>query len=962
MSTASLVHPDDRRLPDLPDRGRADAVRVLGAREHNLRDIDVDIPKGELVVFTGVSGSGKSSLAFDTIYAEGRRRYVESLSTYARQFLGQMEKADFDRISGLSPTISIEQKTTASNPRSTVGTVTEIYDHLRVLYAQLGTQHCHECGREVTSMSTDSVVEEVLELEDGTKFMVLAPLIRNRKGEYRELFEDLRESGFTRVRIDGEMRLLEEIDELELHVRHDIDVVVDRLIARPESHDRIRESIELALDTGEGRCIVALPDEETDGDRERLFSTERACTYCEVAFPELTHQSFSFNSPLGRCPECKGIGTTPQVDPRRFVIDDSESLRGGCVEAIGPAPETPNGESFNYADQVADCWAALKSYADERGFDLEAAWRDLDPELRESICHGDPSAEFPGIAPMIEEAYDAARKKSAREFFEEFIDDATCSACGGARLRPKSRAVRFRGRSLGAVGDLEIDEALEFFEDVELEGVEERVGADLVAETRSRLSFLTEVGVEYLTLNRAATTLSGGESQRVRLASQLGSDLSGILYVLDEPSIGLHQRDNRLLLGTLERLRDDGNTVIVVEHDLETMRRADHLIDFGPGAGVRGGAIVGTGSVEQLEEESRSVTGAYLAGRREIDVPDQRRDGSGESLVVRGARANNLEAIDVEFPAGTFICVTGVSGAGKSSLVNETLYPAIARNVYYKHRSVGRHEAIEGLELFDKVVEIDQSPIGRTPRSTAATYTKVFDHIRELFANLPTSQMYGFDKGRFSFNTDGGRCPECSGQGVRKIEMNFLSDVYVTCETCLGKRYNETTLRVNYRGHTIADVLEMTVAEASDLLGEHPKIRRILQTLLDVGLDYVRLGQPSHTLSGGEAQRVKISRELAKVATGDTLYILDEPTTGLHFDDIQNLLDVIDQLVEDGNTVVVIEHDLDIVKCADHVIDLGPEGGQQGGELVAAGTPEEIARHDQSYTGRFLRELLPNVE
>jgi len=962
MSTGTLVHPDDRTLPELPDRQRHHSVRIQGAREHNLKEIDVEIPKKKLVVFTGVSGSGKSSLAFDTLYAEGRRRYVESLSTYARQFLGQMEKADYDRLSGLSPTISIEQKTTGSNPRSTVGTVTEIYDHLRVLFAQLGRQHCHECGRPVTSMSTDRIVEEVLELEEGTKFMVLAPLIRNRKGEYRDLFEDLRESGFTRARIDGEMQKLEEVDELELHVRHDIDAVVDRLVARPETEGRVRESVELALETGEGRCIALVPGGDDESARERLFSTERACTHCDVAFPELTHQSFSFNSPLGRCPECRGIGTTPQVDPRRFVIDDSRSLTEGCIEAIGPHPETSEGESFNYADQVSDCWGALIDYAEIRGFDLETPWRRLDPELREAICRGDDGADFPGVAPMVADAHDGAKKKSVREFFEEFIDDAPCGACDGTRLRPESRAVRFRDRSIGEIGDLEIDDALEAFEGIELEGVEARVGADLVSEIRSRLSFLTEVGVDYLTLNRAATTLSGGESQRVRLASQLGSDLSGILYVLDEPSIGLHQRDNRLLLGTLERLRDEGNTVIVVEHDLETMRHADHLVDFGPGAGVEGGEIVATGTFEEVRQHPRSITGAYLAGRRSIEVPDQRREGTGESLVVKGARANNLDAVDAEFPAGTFICVTGVSGAGKSSLVNETLYPAVARNVYYKHRSVGRHETIEGLELFDKVIEIDQSPIGRTPRSTAATYTKVFDHVRELFANLPTSEMYGFDKGRFSFNTDGGRCPECSGQGVRTIEMNFLSDVYVTCETCLGKRYNETTLRVNYRGRTIADVLDMTVAEASELFSEHPKIRRILRTLLDVGLDYVQLGQPSHTLSGGEAQRVKISRELAKVATGDTLYILDEPTTGLHFDDIQNLLDVIDQLVEAGNTVVVIEHDLDIIKSADHVIDLGPEGGDGGGELVASGTPEEVARREDSHTGRYLRDALPSFD
>jgi excinuclease ABC subunit A len=953
----SLVNPRDVELPDLPDRDEREEIAVEGAREHNLADLDIAIPKQSLVVFTGVSGSGKSSLAFDTIYAEGRRRYVESLSTYARQFLGQMEKADYDRISGLSPTISIEQKTTASNPRSTVGTVTEIYDHMRVFYAQLGTQHCHNCDRPVTSMSTDSVVEQVLELDEGTKFRVLAPLVRNRKGEYEDLFQDLRDGGFVRARVDDEIVMLENLEKVELQKKHDIDVIVDRLVARSDNQSRVRESVELALDVGEGRCLIDVPDRE-DGDREKLYSTERACTHCNIAFPELTHQSFSFNSPVGQCPTCRGIGTTPQVEPSLFVIDETKSMADGAIEAIGPDPEDSDHAEFKYAEHVDEAWEALRGYADDEDIDLQAAWSELDPEDRRRVCSGDQSHGFEGIAAFVERAKRSANKTSVRNFFEEFITDRTCPDCDGARLREESRAVMFRDRSISDVCGAEIGKAVEFFESVELEGLEERIGRDLISEIRNRLSFLVDVGLDYLSVNRAATTLSGGESQRVRLASQLGSDLSGVLYVLDEPSIGLHHRDNKLLLDTLERLRDEGNTVIVVEHDPETMRKADHLVDFGPGAGSKGGEIVATGSVEEVEQEPRSVTGAYLSGRRQIEVPEERREGDGDALTIRGARANNLKDIDVEFPTGTFTCVTGVSGAGKSSLVNETMYPAVARHVYYKHRSVGPHEAIEGLNLFDKVIEIDQSPIGRTPRSTAATYTKVFDHIRELFAELPTSQMYGFDKGRFSFNTDGGRCPDCNGRGVQKIEMNFLADVYVTCETCLGERYDETTLRVAYRGHSIADVLDMTVGEAIDLLGQHPKIRRILQTLLDVGLDYVRLGQPSHTLSGGEAQRVKLSRELAKVATGETLYILDEPTTGLHFDDIQNLLGVIDQLVEGGNTVVVIEHNLDIVKCADHVIDLGPEGGDAGGHLVAAGTPEEVAECEDSYTGKFLEDVL----
>jgi len=958
MSTSSMLDPRDVELPDVPLRDEHPTIRVEGAREHNLKDLDLAIPKGKFVVFTGVSGSGKSSLAFDTIYAEGRRRYVESLSTYARQFLGQMEKADFDRISGLSPTISIEQKTTGSNPRSTVGTVTEIYDHLRVFYAQLGEQHCHNCGRPVTSMSTDSIVEQILELDEGTKFMVLAPLVRNRKGEYEDLFEDLRDNGFVRARVDGEIRMLENVDKLELQKKHDIDVVVDRLVARPDSHGRIRESIEMALDVGGGHLIVDVPDRE-EGDDEKRYSTERACTHCDIAFPELTHQSFSFNSPVGQCSTCRGIGTTPQVDPSRFVLDESDSLADGAIEAIGPAPDNDEADDFKYAEHVEEAWEALFQYAAGTDIDLDAPWKDLSRKTRRRVSRGDRSEDFPGIAHFVDRAHDEARKKSVRDFFDEFITDRTCPDCEGARLRPESRAVLFRDRSIADVCGAEIAEAVDIFDAVELEGLEETIGRDLLSEIRARLSFLVDVGLDYLSLNRAATTLSGGESQRVRLASQLGSDLSGVLYVLDEPSIGLHHRDNRLLLDTLERLRDEGNTVIVVEHDLETMEAADHLVDFGPGAGANGGEIVATGSVEEVQSAERSVTGAYLDGRREIAVPDERRDGDGGEFTIRGARANNLDSIDVTFPTGTFTCVTGVSGAGKSSLVNETMYPAVARDVYYKHRSVGPHDAIEGLDAFDKVIEIDQSPIGRTPRSTTATYTKAFDHIRDFFANLPTSKMYGFDKGRFSFNTDGGRCPECGGRGVQKIEMNFLADVYVTCEACLGRRYDETTLRVGYRGHTIADVLEMTVEEAHELFEQHPKIRRILRTLLDVGLDYVRLGQPSHTLSGGEAQRVKLSRELAKVATGETLYILDEPTTGLHFDDIKNLLDVVDQLVEGGNTVVVIEHNLDIVKCADHVIDLGPEGGEQGGRLVAAGTPEEIAACEESYTGRYLRDVLP---
>lgn len=941
-----------------------DAIVVHGAREHNLQNLDLAIPKRKLIVFTGPSGSGKSSLAFDTIYAEGRRRYVESLSTYARQFLGQIEKPDFDLIGGLSPTISIEQKTSTNNPRSTVGTVTELHDHLRVLYARLGQQMCHECGRPITSMSKEAIIGSVLSLEEGTKFMVLAPLIRNRKGEYRDLFEDLRQDGFIRARIDGDIVNLEDVDKVDLHTRHDIDVVVDRLIAKEGKQQRITDSIELALSTAGGRCIIVTPATGDKQARERLYSTERACTHCNIAFPELTHQSFSFNSPLGMCPDCQGIGTTQQVAPQSLVIDASKSIAEGAVEAIGPDPETDRGERFKHAESVSKVWKLLKTTAKARDIDLERPWSELTSDERDVVLFGPEEATkksykgFEGVVPFVAKAHKKARKKSTREFFGEFQEPAPCPSCDGTRLRPESRAVIFKDKSLAEIGDLDIDQARGFFEEVELEGRDAVIGSDLIAEIRERLGFLLDVGLDYLSLGRAATTLSGGESQRIRLASQLGSELSGILYVLDEPSIGLHARDHRRLLETLQSLRDQGNSVLVVEHDRDTMEHADLIIDFGPGAGREGGEIVAMGSPKEIVDNTHSLTADYLAGRKQIAVPDERRPTDTPSFWIRGARHNNLKGFDARFPTGTFTCVTGVSGAGKSSLVNETLYPAIARHVYFKHRSVGAHDEIEGLELFDKIIKIDQSPIGRTPRSNPATYTKVFDHIRDLFANLPESRMYGFDKGRFSFNVKEGRCEECKGQGVQTVEMSFLADVYVPCDACMGKRFDPTTLRVKYRGHSINDVLDMTIAEAAEVFDKHPKISRIMQTLLDVGLDYIQLGQPSPTLSGGEAQRVKLSRELAKIATGDTLYILDEPSTGLHFHDIQKLLGVVDQLVDAGNTVVMIEHNIDIIKCADYLIDIGPEGGQEGGHLVAAGTPEEVAQVDESYTGTFLREAL----
>ncbi len=931
---------------------RAPEIRVLGARQHNLRGVDLRLPKQKLLVFSGVSGSGKSSMAFDTLYAEGRRRYLESLSTYARQFLGQVEKPDFDQITGLSPTISIEQKTTGSNPRSTVGTITEIHDHLRVLWARLGTQHCHECGEAVESTSAEAIVEELASLPEGSKFMLLAPLVRNRKGEYRELFEELRKNGFVRARIDGEIRVLDEVEMLDLHQRHDIEVVVDRLVSRPGAISRIRTSVEQALDEGDGECLAVAPPGQALGWEEKLFNIERSCQSCGISFPPLTHQSFSFNSPLGMCPCCEGIGTTRQVEPSLMVVDASLSVREGAVVAIDVEPGSRRG-TFQWSEEVAPMWETLLALEEEGKVDLDVAFEELSRRQRRGVMEGRGIGGFDGLVAFVEEAYRKASTKGAKDFFEEFMGRRQCPECQGRRLRPESRAVRFRDCSMGAINAMDIVDARQFVDEVELEGREVLIGEEIMAELRRRLRFLDEVGLSYLTLNRAAASLSGGESQRIRLASQLGSELSGVLYILDEPSIGLHQRDHNRLLSTLEELRDEGNTVVVVEHDRETMERADVLVDFGPGAGKEGGEIVAQGPPEVVARAEGSVTAKYLSGERRLAWPEERREPR-EGVWVRGARANNLKDIDVHIPSEAFVCVSGVSGAGKSTLVNEILYPAIARRVYFKHRTVGAHDVLEGIERFDKIIDIDQSPIGRTPRSNPGTYTKVFDHIRKFYAALPQAKMYGFTKSRFSFNVKGGRCEACKGAGAKKVEMNFLADVYVPCNSCLGKRFNPATLRVRYKGQSIADVLQMTIAEAAELFEAHPKIRRYLQTLLDVGLEYMRLGQPSPTLSGGEAQRVKLSRELAKIATGDTLYILDEPSTGLHFEDVRKLLKVVNQLVDAGNTVVMIEHNIDIIACADHVIDMGPEGGDEGGHVVAQGTPEEVAKVEGSYTGTFL--------
>jgi excinuclease ABC subunit A len=942
-----------------------DHVLIRGAREHNLRGIDVRIPKKKLVVFTGVSGSGKSSLAFDTLYAEGQRRYVESLSAYARQFLGQMEKPRYDTIRGLSPTISIEQKTTGSNPRSTVGTITEIADYLRVLYARVGAQHCHACGRPVKSQTAEQIAREILSAPEGAKLSILAPLLSNRKGEHRELLAEARRAGFVRLRVDGEILPAEEVVALDKRKKHTVEAVVDRLVVPARGagarvgQARVTDSVETALRVGDGMLIVAAP-----GERDRVFSERMACPDCGISFPELTPQSFSFNSPQGMCVECNGLGSKVEIDPDLVVPDDSQSLDQGAVRSWGPDVSTKTGWAHGFRAQICQ----------QLGIDFDRPLRQLPRRQREQLLWGAGDRVFrvrwegksgqgsldttwEGVVPRLTRRFRQTTSESAKRWYAQFIGDARCSSCGGSRLRRESAAVRVGDRTLVEVSALTVDQAREFFGGLRLEGARRQIASEVLKEVRGRLDFLASVGLGYLSLDRAGPTLSGGESQRIRLASQVGSELTGVIYILDEPSIGLHQRDNERLLATLERMRDIGNTVVVVEHDEETIRRADFVLDFGPGAGVEGGRIVHAGTPASLERNRRSLTGAYLARRREVPVPAQRRRASG-GLKVLGARENNLAGIDVEFPLGVLTAVTGVSGAGKSTLVNDVLYPALARRYHGAARRVGRHRDVSGAEQLDKVIDIDQKPIGRTPRSNPATYIKVFDEIRGFFAQLPDARMHGYKPGRFSFNVKGGRCEACQGDGVRRIEMHFLPDVYVKCEECRGKRFNEATLRVAFRGRSIADVLELTVREAAELFAAHPKVREPLELLAAVGLDYLHLGQPSPTLSGGEAQRIKLARELARRATGRTLYILDEPTTGLHFDDVRKLLEVLARLVDAGNTVIVIEHNLDVIKTADWVIDLGPEGGPDGGHLMATGTPEQVAGVAASHTGRFLRRVL----
>jgi excinuclease ABC subunit A len=936
-----------------------DHVLIRGAREHNLRGIDVRIPKKRLVVLTGVSGSGKSSLAFDTLYAEGQRRYVESLSAYARQFLGQMEKPRYDSIRGLSPTISIEQKTTGSNPRSTVGTITEIADYLRILFARVGVQHCHRCGRPVRGQTAEQIARELAALPEGTRLTLLARVLENRKGEHRELLAELRRAGFVRLRVDGEIRLAEEVPALDKRRKHSVEVVVDRLVVRPGLASRLTGSVETALRTGEGSLLAQIGEAP-----DRVFSEKMACAACGISFPELAPQAFSFNSPQGMCVACNGLGTRVEIDPDLVVPDESLSLDAGAIRPWGPDVSEKTGWVHGFRGQIVR----------QLGIDPKQPWREVPKRLREQLLHGAGERRFrvrwsgksgqgsfdqtwEGVIPRLMRRFRETGSERAKQWYGQWIGDARCSECGGSRLRPESAAVRVGGRTIVELSALTVDDAVAFFAALRLEGAARQIAAEVLKEIRGRLEFLASVGLGYLSLDRAGPSLSGGESQRIRLASQVGSELTGVIYILDEPSIGLHQRDNRRLLATLERMRDIGNTVVVVEHDEETIRAADHVIDFGPGAGVEGGSIVHAGTPASLAKSPRSLTGAYLSGRRAIPVPASRRRPTG-ALKVQGARENNLADLDVEFPLGVLVAVTGVSGAGKSTLVNDVLHPALARRFHGSSQRAGRHRALAGVEQLDKVIAIDQKPIGRTPRSNPSTYIKVFDEIRDFFAQLPEARLHGYKPGRFSFNVKGGRCEACQGDGMRTIEMHFLPDVFVRCEECNGRRFNEATLGVRFKGRSIADVLELTVREALELFDAHPRIREPLKLLADVGLDYVHLGQPSPTLSGGEAQRIKLARELAKRATGRTLYILDEPTTGLHFDDVRKLLDVLSRLVDAGNSVIVIEHNLDVIKTADRVIDLGPEGGPGGGQLVAQGTPEQVARIAASHTGRYLRRVL----
>jgi excinuclease ABC subunit A len=948
-----------------PVGGSSGRLVVRGAREHNLKNVNLELPRDSLIVFTGISGSGKSSLAFDTIYAEGQRRYVESLSSYARQFLGQMDKPDVDFIEGLSPAISIDQKSASRNPRSTVGTITEVYDYLRLLYARIGRPHCHNCGRPIARQTPEQIVDQVLALPEGTRFQVLAPVVQGRKGEFSSLFDDLSRRGFVRARVDGEVKELTEKIKLDRYFQHDIAVIVDRLVIKEGIESRLTDSIETALKLAEGTAAIDIVD---DPSEDILFSQHFACTFCGLSFDELAPRNFSFNSPYGACEHCDGLGTHLEVDPELVIRDPDLTLEEGAI-----APWS--GRSLEYFDRL------LTSVATTYKFKTNVPFRKLSKKAQEIILYGSDDKEihvryknrfnrirsywttFEGVIPWLERRRDETDSEFARERYEQYFREIPCPKCGGARLRPESLAVTIGDVNIHELTNMPIGDADAFLRKLEFDERETMIAERVLKEIHARLGFLLDVGLDYLTLARGSATLAGGEAQRIRLATQIGSGLVGVLYILDEPSIGLHQRDNRRLIDTLIRLRDIGNTLIIVEHDEETIRTADHVVDIGPGAGEHGGSIVYTGAFDGLLREPNSLTGDYLVGRRSIEVPKKRRAGNGESIVVRGAREHNLKKIDVSIPLGAFVCVTGVSGSGKSTLVNDVLYRSVHQVLVRNARLVpGKHTRIEGLDHVDKVIDIDQSPIGRTPRSNPATYTGVFDHIRKLFAKTQDARRRGYQPGRFSFNVRGGRCEACAGEGTIKIEMHFLPDVYVPCEVCKGKRYNRETLEVRYKGKNISEVLDMSVSEACEFFSAIPPIARHMDTLRDVGLGYIKLGQPAPTLSGGEAQRVKLSTELAKRSTGKTLYILDEPTTGLHFDDVAKLLGVLHRLVDAGNTVVVIEHNLDVIKTSDHIIDLGPEGGAGGGEVVAAGTPEKVAATSRSYTGQYLKPLLKAKE
>ena len=937
------------------------SIIIKGAKEHNLKDINIEIPRDKLVVITGLSGSGKSSLAFDTLYAEGQRRYVESLSSYARQFLGLMEKPDVESIEGLSPAISIDQKTTSRNPRSTVGTVTEIYDYIRLLYARIGVPYCPNCGKKIEKQTIDQIIDSVMSLEEGTRIQVLAPVVRGKKGEYTKLLQDFQKEGFVRVRVDGEVYELTDDIEIDRKKKHNIELVVDRLVVKEEIRTRLTESIETALKYANNLVLIDIP-----GDKEILYSQNYACPDCNISIEELTPRMFSFNNPFGACPTCTGIGYLMKMDEDLIVPDKNKTLYDG-IKAFGAS-------TMKKGDTMAKMY--FESIAKHYGVEIkEVPIKKLPRWFLEKILYGTGdeaidfeytsyagtrkfTSPFEGVLPTLDRRYNETKSQGMRDFYEMYMSESACQTCHGARLKKESLSVKIGDKNINELTDMSIDKIKDFLNSLQLNNKDKMIADQILKELNKRLQFLLDVGLEYLTLSRSAGSLSGGEAQRIRLATQIGSGLTGVLYILDEPSIGLHQRDNEKLIATLRKLRDLGNTVLVVEHDEDTMYAADQIIDIGPGAGVHGGKVIAQGNAEEIKLVPESITGQYLSGKKQILVPKKRRKSNGKAIEVKGATEHNLKNINVKFPLGQFICVTGVSGSGKSTLVNEILYKTVAKEIYGSNEKPGKCKEIKGLENVDKIINIDQSPIGRTPRSNPATYTGVFDVIRDIFASTQEAKMRGYDKGRFSFNVAGGRCEACSGDGVLKIEMHFLPDIYVPCEVCKGKRYNRETLEVKYKGKTISDVLDMTVEEALKFFKNIPKIKSKIQTLYDVGLGYIKLGQPSTTLSGGEAQRVKLATELSKKATGKTLYILDEPTTGLHVADVHKLVDILQRLVDTGNSIIVIEHNLDLIKTADYIIDLGPEGGEKGGQIIAVGTPEQITRNKQSYTGKFLKKYL----